>query len=148
MHTYREFQKVAWRELPTGQSVSLPVPIPHNESLLDTVFTYPGNHKTHEVGAPLLVIEADLDRGIATATSATEIFSDVHFQAMPFKTLALYKERASEAKALYAEAREEVARGKIGPASKRYAELVWSVTQKPLQPYYQALSPTLFADCL
>ncbi len=41
----------------------------------------------------------------------------------------------------------ELGKREVNEAATGAAELVCSVTQTPLQPYYGALSPTLFADC-
>ena len=147
MHTYKDFQKVAWRELPMGQSISLPVPVRCNNALVDAVFTYTSDRATSSTGKALLVIEANLDEGGAVALDAAEVFADVAYEPAPFSAPESYKEKSAEAKSLYAEVREEAARGEVGPASQRYAELVWSVAQKPLRPYYRALSPALFANC-
>ena len=147
MYTYKNFQKIAWRKLPTGQNISFPVPLLENKALVDAAFTYTANNFDHSVGKPLLVIKANLSEGCAEATNASEAFASIVHESTLREIPDSYREKAAEAKALYAEVREETAAGNVGPASKRYAELVWSVTQKPLRPYYRALSPALFADC-
>ena len=147
MHTYKDFKRLAWRELPFGHAVSLPIPVMRNNTLEDVVFSYVSDSHTHIPSKPLILIEADLERGEAQSREAEEALSTVSYEPSPYEAPESYREKSVEAKSLYAEVREEAAAGNVGPASKRYAELVWSVTQKPLRPYYRALSPTLFADC-
>ncbi len=147
MHTYKDFKRIAWRELPLGHAVSLPIPVMRNNTLVDVVFSYVSDIDTYIPSKPLILIEADLEKGEAQSRETAEAFSAVSYEPSPYEELESYREKSAEAKNLYAEVREETAAGNVGPASKRYAELVWSVTQKPLRPYYRALSPALFADC-
>lgn len=147
MHSYEEVEKAIWPELLMGLSFSMPVPVLGSDGLLDVVFLYSVNRRSRSVNKPHSIIQANLSDGSSTRVNEPQVFEAVEFVPAPFEMPSSFAEKTEEAKALYAETREEVARGEAGPASKRYAELVWSVTQKPLRPYYRALSPTLFADC-
>lgn len=147
MRTYKDFKHVVWKALPLGHIISLPVPIMRNDTLIDVVFSYVNDSATLIPSKPLLLIEVDLEKADAHCDDAEGAFPDVAYEPAPYETVESYKEKTAEAKSLYAEVREETATGKVGPASQRYAELVWSVTQKPLRPYYRALSPALFANC-
>ncbi len=147
MHSYKDFKRIAWQALPLGHAVSLPVPVMRNNALVDVVFSYVNDEATHIPSKPLLLIEANLDTKAAESREAKGAFPEVGYEPAPYVTIESYKEKSAEAKSLYGEVCEEVAEGKIGPASQRYAELVWSITQEPLRPYYRALSPTLFAAC-
>lgn len=147
MHTYKDFKRVAWQQLPLGHAVSLPVPVVQNNALVDVVFSYVSDDDTRIPSKPLLVIKTNLENGEAISDEAEKTFSNVAYVPAPYEPIASYKEKADEAKSLYAEVREEAAAGKVGPVSKRYAELIWSITQKPLRPYYRALSPALFVNC-
>lgn len=41
----------------------------------------------------------------------------------------------------------ELGNHEVDEATADTSEFDWPVTQKPLQPCHQTLSPTLFADC-
>ena len=147
MHSFAEVEKTIWASLPLGKTFSMPIPIKRDDDLLDVVFLYSVNHSTLAANQPAGVIEIDVEKGTSISTSCPATFGNVDFQPAPFENPVSFREKNSEAENLYAEVREETAAGEVGPASKRYAELVWAVTQKPLRPYYRALSPALFADC-
>lgn len=147
MHGYEEVEKAIWTELPMGLSFSMPVPVSCSKGLFDVVFLYSVDRRSRSVNKPHGIIQANLSDGSSTRVNEPQVFEAVEFVPTPFEIPSSFAEKTEEAKALYAEVREEVARDEAGPASKRYAELVWSVAQKPLRPYSRALSPTLFADC-
>ncbi|MDO4848941.1 MAG: hypothetical protein Q4B45_04090 [Coriobacteriia bacterium] len=147
MRTYKDFKHVVWRALPLGHVISLPIPIMRNDALVDVVFSYVNDSTTLIPSKPLLIIETDLEKAEAHYSEAEGAFPDITYEPAPYEAVESYKEKTAEAKSLYAEIREEAVRGEVGPASQHYAELVWSVTQKPLRPYYRALSPALFANC-
>ncbi len=147
MYSYEEVEKSIWSKLPMGLSFSMPVPAKRDEGLLDVVFTYSVKFSTREPNEPRSLIEADLESHTVTRSEVPESFDEIPFAPEPLTMPVSYDEKTAEAKSLYAEVREEAARGEVGPASQRYAELVWSVAQKPLRPYYRALSPALFANC-
>lgn len=147
MHSYEEVEKAIWSKLSMGLSFSMPVPVKRGGGLLDVVFTHSVKFSTREPNEPRSLIEADLERHTVTRSEVPESFDGILFAPEPLTMPVSYEEKTAEAKSLYAEVREEATAGKVGPASQRYAELVWSVAQRPLRPYYRALSPALFAHC-
>lgn len=144
MLNYKEVQSVLWSRLPTGQNISFPIPVLNEGILYDLAFTYTCDSETHMVHTPLAVIAADCDSGQAVEHNAREFFSDVRFAPTPFETPSNYKQISREAKQLYGSVREEALAAKPGAASQRYVELVQSITQPALLPYYRALAPALF----
>jgi hypothetical protein len=147
MNSYEEIEAALWKKLPMGQAHSLPVPTMRGGTLLDLVFINSVDRETRQPNAPHAVIEVDMAAGTSVKIEEPETLRKITFEPIPFEVPERFKEKVAEAKELYGEVREEAAAGEAGPASKRYAELVWSVSQKPLRPYYRALSPALFADC-
>ena len=146
MASYDDVEAALWRCLPMGQNYSMPVPVVEGGKLYDVVFTYATDRKTHEVGAPLGFIRVDA-AGDAERAELPSAFAEVEFEPAALETPAGYAENTTEAESLYEAVHEEASVNETGPASERYAGLVWATTQKSLRPYYKALSPDLFADC-
>ncbi len=145
MLDYREVQSVLWSRLPTGQNISFPVPVLNEGILYDLAFTYTYDSATHIAHTPLAVIAANCDSRQVVEYDAHEFFSRVRFAPTPFETPSNYKQISREAKRLYGSVREEALAAKPGTASQRYIELVQSITQPALLPYYRALAPVLFS---
>lgn len=144
MLDYKEVQSVLWSRLPMGQNISFPVPVLNEGILYDLAFTYACDPATHMAHTPLAVIAADCDSKQAVEHDAREFFSHVRFAPTPFETTSNYKQISREAKQLYGSVREEALAAKPGAVSRRYIELVQSITQPALLPYYRALAPALF----
>ena len=143
---YKELKRKAMAAAKDGQAISLPVPVEvKNGDWADVFFVYTVNRETRIPNKPIYCIEIGEGADEVRLVEPERYFSDVAFQPTPYSKPNAFKDNVATAWEMYSRVRDEIVSGILGDASKKYAQLVRSVTQECLMPCYQALSPLLFS---